>query len=45
MFFVNMAVLVKSTISNMMEECRRVRVEKYNFSMLKYIGYDIVIVA
>ena len=44
MFLVNMAVLFKSMISNMIEECRRIRVERYNFRMLKFYGYDMVIV-
>ena len=44
MFLANMTVVLQNTIINMMEECRRRRVENYNFRMLKYLGYDVVVV-
>ena len=43
MFWANLAVLIKTMISGMMEELRRVRVERHNFSTLKYLGYDMVV--
>ncbi len=44
MFWANLAVLMKTMISGMMEECRKVRVEKLNLHTLKGMGFVMVIV-
>jgi hypothetical protein len=45
MFAANVTVVIHSNILGMMEESRRVKVEKFNFKKLKKKGYDMVIVA
>ena len=45
MFAANFTVVIHSNILGMMEESRRVKVEKFNFKKLKKKGYDMVIVA
>jgi hypothetical protein len=45
MFAANVAVVIHITILGMMEENRRVQVEKFNFKKLKQKGYVMVIVA
>jgi hypothetical protein len=43
MFWANLAVLMKTIISGMIEECRRARVEQLNFHTLKSMGFVMVI--
>ena len=44
MFLANVAVVIFKTIIEMMQEFRRVKVEKFNFEKLKFMGYTMVIV-
>ena len=43
MFLANVAVVILKTIIEMMQEFRRVKVEKFNFEKLKGMGYTMVI--
>jgi hypothetical protein len=44
MFVANITVLIINTISNMMEESRRIKVEQFNLRILKDYGFVMVIV-
>jgi hypothetical protein len=44
MFLANMTVLSISTISGIMEESRRIRVERFNLRILKDSGFVMVII-
>jgi hypothetical protein len=44
MFVANMIVLIINTISNMMEESRKIKVEQFNLRILKDFGFVMVIV-
>ncbi len=44
MFWANLAVLIKTMISGIIEECRKVRVEQLNLHTLKGAGFVMVIV-
>jgi hypothetical protein len=44
MFVANLAGVIQCMILSVMEECRRTKVEQFNFQTLKGMGYVIVIV-
>ena len=44
MFLANVAVVICKSIIEIMQEFRRVNVEKFNFKKLKGMGYTMVIV-
>jgi hypothetical protein len=44
MFVANMIVVIISTISRMMEESRKIKVEQFNLRILKDYGFVLVIV-